>query len=80
MQYRSLGHAGLKVSAIGLGTNQFGGKVDQQTVNDILAAAQANVDSLADYGITQAKLTALKKKIDAFEAVLGKPREAITTS
>lgn len=48
--------------------------------NDILAAAQANVDSLADYGITQAKLTAFKKKIDAFEALLGKPREAITTS
>lgn len=39
MQYRPLGHSGLKVSAIGLGTNQFGGKVDQQTVNDILAAA-----------------------------------------
>ena len=39
MQYRNLGHSGLKVSAIGLGTNQFGGKVDQQTVNDILAAA-----------------------------------------
>lgn len=39
MQYRPLGHSGLKVSAIGLGTNQFGGKVDQQTVNDLLAAA-----------------------------------------
>ncbi len=39
MQYRNLGHSGLKVSAIGLGTNQFGGKVDQPTVNDILAAA-----------------------------------------
>ena len=39
MQYRNLGHSGLKVSAIGLGTNQFGGKVDQQAVNDILAAA-----------------------------------------
>lgn len=39
MQYNNLGHSGLKVSAIGLGTNQFGGKVDQQTVNDLLAAA-----------------------------------------
>jgi len=39
MQYRNLGHSGLKVSAIGLGTNQFGGKVNQPTVNDILAAA-----------------------------------------
>ncbi|NJN44717.1 MAG: aldo/keto reductase [Anaerolineae bacterium] len=40
MQYRNLGHSGLKVSAIGLGTNQFGGKADQETVNDILAAAR----------------------------------------
>jgi len=39
MQYRNLGHSGLKVSAIGLGTNQFGGKVDQPTVHDLLAAA-----------------------------------------
>jgi aryl-alcohol dehydrogenase-like predicted oxidoreductase len=39
MHYRNLGHSGLKVSAIGLGTNRFGGKVDQPTVNDILAAA-----------------------------------------
>ena len=39
MQYRSLGKSGLKVSAIGLGTNQFGGKVDQSTSNNIIAAA-----------------------------------------
>lgn len=39
MQYRNLGHSGLKVSAIGLGTNRFGGKADQTTVNDILAVA-----------------------------------------
>lgn len=39
MQYRNLGSSGLKVSAIGLGTNQFGGKVDQATVSNILSAA-----------------------------------------
>lgn len=39
MQYRYLGHSGLKVSVIGLGTNQFGGKVPPQTVSNILAAA-----------------------------------------
>lgn len=39
MQYRNLGSSGLKVSAIGLGTNQFGGKVDQQEVKEILSAA-----------------------------------------
>ena len=39
MQYRQLGSAGVRVSAIGLGTNQFGGKVDQAGVNDIIDAA-----------------------------------------
>ena len=39
MQYRSLGASGLKVSAIGLGTNQFGGKVDQAGVNEIIDGA-----------------------------------------
>lgn len=36
MEYRPLGGAGARVSAIGLGTNQFGGKVDQEGVNAII--------------------------------------------
>jgi len=39
MQYRQLGNSGLRVSTIGLGTNQFGGKVDQAGVNEIIAGA-----------------------------------------
>ncbi len=39
MQYRNLGASGLKVSAIGLGTNQFGGKCDLETTKNIIAAA-----------------------------------------
>jgi len=39
MRYRRLGSSGLKVSAIGLGTNQFGGKVDFGTAKDIIQAA-----------------------------------------
>jgi aryl-alcohol dehydrogenase-like predicted oxidoreductase len=34
-----MGSTGVRVSAVGLGTNQFGGKVDQKGVNDIVAAA-----------------------------------------
>jgi aryl-alcohol dehydrogenase-like predicted oxidoreductase len=39
VEYRQLGSSGVRVSAIGLGTNQFGGKVDQRGVNEIVAAA-----------------------------------------
>lgn len=39
MEYRQLGSAGVRVSAIGLGTNQFGGKVDQAGVQAILDQA-----------------------------------------
>jgi len=47
---------------------------------DIHAAATAHVADLADYGITAAKLTALKKKIDAYEVSLSKPRQQVATS
>jgi aryl-alcohol dehydrogenase-like predicted oxidoreductase len=39
MQYRQLGNSGVRVSVIGMGTNQFGGKVDQKRVNAIIAEA-----------------------------------------
>lgn len=39
MNYRNLGNSGLKVSEVGLGTNQFGGKVDAKGVVEIIAAA-----------------------------------------
>jgi aryl-alcohol dehydrogenase-like predicted oxidoreductase len=39
MQYRQLGNSGLRVSAIGLGTNQFGGKVEQAGVTTIVNGA-----------------------------------------
>lgn len=44
MQFRQLGSSGLRVSVIGLGTNQFGGKVDQAGVNEI-------IDGCIDLGI-----------------------------
>ena len=39
MEYRQLGKSGLRVSTIGLGTNQFGGKVDQAGVTAIIDGA-----------------------------------------
>ena len=45
MEYRQLGPAGLRVSAIGLGTNQFGGTVDQPGVTAI-------IDQALELGVT----------------------------
>ena len=39
MEYRQLGNSGVRVSVIGMGTNQFGNKVDQAGVNDAIDAA-----------------------------------------
>ena len=39
MEHRNLGSAGVKVSQVGLGTDQFGSRVDQATVREIVAAA-----------------------------------------
>jgi aryl-alcohol dehydrogenase-like predicted oxidoreductase len=41
MQFRQLGHSGVRVSTIGLGTNRFGTEVTtQDAVNNIIAACQ----------------------------------------
>jgi 1-deoxyxylulose-5-phosphate synthase len=39
MEYRNLGRAGVKVSALGIGCNQFGGKVDQDETKAIVHRA-----------------------------------------
>ncbi|MDR7319433.1 aryl-alcohol dehydrogenase-like predicted oxidoreductase [Brevibacillus nitrificans] len=39
LQYRRLGNSGLKVSALGLGTNSFGGRADEATSTRILHQA-----------------------------------------
>lgn len=55
MHYRRLGYSGLKVSAIGLGTNQFGGKVNaKEAANIIDAAVEAGVNFIDTADIYQA--------------------------
>ena len=45
MRYRTLGSSGLLVSVVGLGCNNFGGRLDP-------AATQAVIDAAFDEGIT----------------------------
>jgi aryl-alcohol dehydrogenase-like predicted oxidoreductase len=45
VEYRNLGRSGLRVSAIGLGCNNFGSRID-------LPATRAVVDAAIDQGIT----------------------------
>ena len=39
MQYRNLGRSGLKISAVGVGCNQFGGVVDREGTRAVVARA-----------------------------------------
>ncbi len=45
MQFRNLGRSGLRVSLVGLGCNNFGGRIDD-------AAAARVVDAAIEHGIT----------------------------
>ncbi|NLN28732.1 MAG: aldo/keto reductase [Firmicutes bacterium] len=53
MEYRQLGKSGLRVSAVGLGTNQFGGKVDadgvRRLIDEALAAGVNFIDTADTY-------------------------------
>lgn len=73
MQYRQLGSAGVRVSVIGMGTNRFGNVVDQNGVNEIIAAAQEIgvnfIDTADAYGRGDSETTlghALKGRRDRF--------------
>ncbi len=57
MTFRPLGDSGLRVSVVGIGTNAFSRRVDQDGVDGILAAARdvgvTLIDTADVYGVTQ---------------------------
>jgi aryl-alcohol dehydrogenase-like predicted oxidoreductase len=65
MQMRRLGRSGLTVSVVGLGTNNFGMKLDEQGCREVLdAALEAGItliDTADSYGASEARLGALLK-------------------
>jgi aryl-alcohol dehydrogenase-like predicted oxidoreductase len=64
MRYRPLGNAGLQVSVVGLGCNNFGGRVDVE-------GTRAVVDAAIDAGITLFDTAEIYGGRDASESLLG---------
>src|ERR1700692_3985670 len=54
MEYRALGRTGVRVSIVGIGGNQFGGRVDEPCLKSILDRAQELgvnfIDTAEGYG------------------------------
>jgi aryl-alcohol dehydrogenase-like predicted oxidoreductase len=65
MEYRRLGTSGLVVSVVGLGTNNFGMKLDDDGCREVLEAALEEgvtlIDTSDTYGQSEARLGALLK-------------------
>ena len=65
MDYRRLGNSGLTVSTVGLGTNNFGMKLDDEGCREVLGAALDHgitlIDTSDSYGQSEARLGALLK-------------------
>jgi len=74
MRYRNLGNSGLKVSAIGLGTNQFGGKVDLDGTREIVAAALDAGINLIDTADVYQKG---RSEETIGQAIAGRPRDQV---
>ncbi|MBI2832449.1 MAG: aldo/keto reductase [Chloroflexi bacterium] len=77
MEYRRLGKSGLKVSEIGLGTNSFGDKTDEQTAIKIVNSAfELGVNFIdTSYGYAQGRSEEIVGK-----AVKGKRSEVVVAT
>ena len=64
MQYRQLGDSGLTVSVVGLGANNFGGRLDQQQTTAVVTAA-------IEAGITHIDTAEIYGGIGASEQMIG---------
>jgi aryl-alcohol dehydrogenase-like predicted oxidoreductase len=64
MEIRNLGRSGLRVSAIGLGCNNFGGRID-------LEASRAVVHAALDAGITLLDTADVYGELGGSETALG---------
>ena len=64
-QYRTLGHSGLKVSSVGLGTNNFGGRLD-------LDASRLVIHKALDLGINFFDTADIYGNKGGSETILGK--------
>ena len=51
MEYRRLGHSGLQVSVIGLGTNNFGPRIDYPAAERVLRQAVDTGVETGQYGV-----------------------------
>ena len=65
MEIRNLGQSGLRVSAIGLGCNNFGGRIDE-------AATKAVIHKALDLGITLFDTADVYGERGGSEAVMGR--------
>lgn len=74
MQYRLLGNSGLRVSVVGMGTNQFGGKVDGDGVRRIIHHA---LDAGVNFIDTADSYTSGRSEETIGKAIAGRRREVV---
>ena len=80
MEIRNLGRSGLRVSAIGLGCNNFGGRIDTAASREVVhAALDAGItlfDTADAYGERGGSETALGTELDLVQSFVVDARDS----